>query len=39
MGSAIKNTIALVVSVVVVHLFYVGYVWPEAASTIEAARA
>ena len=38
MGFAIKNTVALVVSVVVVHLFYVGYVWPESASAIEAAR-
>ena len=39
MASAIKNTLALVFSIIVVHLFYVGYVWPDSAAAIEAARA
>lgn len=39
MAFAIKNTLALVVSIIVVHLFYVGYVWPESADAIAAARA
>lgn len=39
MASAIKNTIALVVSIIFVHLIYVGYIWPESAQAIEAARA
>jgi biopolymer transport protein ExbB/TolQ len=39
MVSAIKNTLALVFSIIVVHLFYVGYVWPDSAAAIEAARA
>jgi biopolymer transport protein ExbB/TolQ len=39
MISAIKNTLALVISIIVVHLFYVGYVWPESSAAIEAARA
>lgn len=39
MGPAIKNTLALVVSIIVVHLVYVGYIWPESAQVIEAARA
>jgi len=39
MASAIKNTLALVVSVIVVHLIYVGYIWPESTQVIEAARA
>jgi len=38
MVSAIKNTLALVISIIVVHLFYVGYVWPESSAAIEAAR-
>jgi biopolymer transport protein ExbB/TolQ len=39
MGPAIKNILALVVSIIVVHLIYVGYIWPESAQVIEAARA
>lgn len=39
MASAIKNTLALVVSIIVVHLIYVGYIWPESTQVIEAARA
>jgi biopolymer transport protein ExbB/TolQ len=39
MASAIKNTLALVFSIIVVHLFYVGYVWPDSAAVIESARA
>lgn len=39
MTSAIKNTLALVVSIIVVHLVYVGYIWPESAQAIETARA
>lgn len=39
MASAIKNTLALVVSIIVVHLVYVGYIWPASAEAIEAARA
>jgi biopolymer transport protein ExbB/TolQ len=39
MQSAVKNILALVVSIVVVHLLYVGYVWPESTAAIEAARA
>lgn len=39
MTNAIKNTLALVISIIVVHLFYVGYVWPASAESIEAARA
>ena len=33
------NTLALVFSIIVVHLFYVGYVWPDSAAVIESARA
>jgi biopolymer transport protein ExbB/TolQ len=39
MASAIKTTLALVVSIIVVHLIYVGYIWPESTQVIEAARA
>ena len=39
MASAIKNTLALAVSIIVVHLIYVGYIWPESTQVIEAARA
>lgn len=39
MASAIKNILALVVSIIVVHLIYVGYIWPESTQVIEAARA
>lgn len=39
MGPAIKNILALVVSIIVVHLIYVGYIWPQSAQVIEAARA
>ena len=38
MTSAIKNTLALVISIIVIHLFYAGYVWPESSAVIEAAR-
>lgn len=39
MPAAAKNILALVISIVVVHLVYVGFVWPESAAAIEAARA
>jgi biopolymer transport protein ExbB/TolQ len=39
MKSAAKSIIALVVSIVVIHLFYVGWVWPVSAEEIEAANA
>ena len=39
MPEVAKNILALVVSIIVVHLFYVGYVWPESAALIEASRA
>jgi len=39
MPEVAKNILALVVSIVVVHLLYVGIVWPESAQLIEAARA
>ena len=29
MPEVAKNILALVVSIIVVHLFYTGYVWPE----------
>jgi len=39
MPEVAKNILALVVAIIVVHLFYAGYVWPESAALIEASRA
>ena len=39
MPEVAKNILALVLSIIVVHLFYAGYVWPESAALIEASRA
>ncbi|MEP4379821.1 MAG: MotA/TolQ/ExbB proton channel family protein [Alphaproteobacteria bacterium] len=39
MPEVAKNILALVVSIIVVHLFYAGYVWPESTALIEASRA
>ncbi|HCP00340.1 MAG: MotA [Alphaproteobacteria bacterium] len=39
MPEAAKNALALIVSIIVVHIFYVGYVWPESTALIEASRA
>lgn len=38
MSSMVKSVIGLVVSIVVVHLVYIGYIQPEAKLAIEAAR-
>ncbi len=38
MSDIVKNLIALLVSIIVVHLFYIGYVRPEADLLLEAAR-
>jgi len=39
MPEVAKNILALVLSIIVVHLFYAGYVWPESAQLLDAARA
>lgn len=39
MPEVAKNILALVLSIIIVHLFYAGYVWPESAVLIEASRA
>lgn len=39
MAAAIKSVVALIVSIIVVHLFYIGYIRPEAQLILEAARA
>lgn len=39
MPEVAKNILALVLSIIVVHLFYAGYVWPESTALIEASRA
>lgn len=39
MSKILFSVLALVISIVVVHLFYIGYVWPQADIAIQAAAA